>query len=47
MSDAPKSDIKDDVVVVTRSLGYCKGEDIAAARYDFYCVLVSASEGEC
>jgi len=33
--------------VVTRTLDYRKREDVAASRYDSYCVLVSAREGEC
>src|SRR6266852_9828803 len=47
LSNAPKSNLKDDRVVVTRRLSYRKREDVAASRYDFYRVLVSAREGEC
>jgi len=47
MSNASKSNIKHDRVVVTSSLGYRKREDIAASRHDSYCILVPACESEC
>src|SRR6266566_6399260 len=46
LSNAPKSNLKDDRVVVTRRLGYRKRENVTASRDDIYRVFVSAREGE-
>ena len=46
LSNAPKSNLKDDRVVVTRRLGYRKREDVTASRDHFHRVLVSTRERE-
>jgi hypothetical protein len=47
MSSASKRNVEVDVVVVTRSRGDRKREDVAVSCYDSDRVLVPACESEC